>query len=135
MATGTGVANYAELKILDHMLGTAEWTMPSALYMALSISPATDTSFIELAIDVNGYSRQLITFSPAVAGHAESSVGVTFGACLGIAWGEVTSFAIYDDDGSPSGNMICYGALGTPILIGIGGKLEFSAGSILINLD
>ena len=136
MSTGTGISNYAELKILDHMLGTTTWTKPTAVYMALGTDTTpSDTTFTELTVDTYGYARQAVAFDAAASGAANNTAIITFGPCSGTTWGTVKSFALYDNDGSPSGNMICYGSLSSPVTIDVADRLEFAAGAVVVNLD
>ena len=148
MSVGTGISNYAELKILDHMLGTTAWTMPaSGMFMALGTDTTPDDeTFTELLIlevadpfDDLGYDRQAVAFEAATSpGAAQSSSAgntsvVTFGPATHASWGSVKSFALFD--AATAGNMICYGALSSPVTIDVGDKCEFGASAIVIQLD
>lgn len=134
MATGTGISNAAELLILDHMLGTEAWTMPTGVWMGLSITdPATDVSFTELTDATYGYVRQAVTFHEAATGAATNDGVVTFGPCSGTGWGTVASFALFD--AATEGTMLCYGALSSPVAIAVADRLEFADEAIVVNLD
>ncbi len=52
----SAMSDYLELKVLDHVLGTTSYTMPSAVYLGLSTgSFGDDNSGTELT--GNNYSR------------------------------------------------------------------------------
>ncbi len=92
-------SDYTENKLLDHLLGTAAFTMPSATYLALYTSdPEDDNSGAE--VTGGGYARELITFDPAVDGVAANNIPLNFAATGD--WGEVTHFGIFDalEDGN-----------------------------------
>ena len=63
----SAMSDYLELKVLDHVLGTTSYTMPSAVYLGLSTgSFGDDNSGTELT--GNNYSRKVITFASAASG-------------------------------------------------------------------
>ena len=58
----SAMSDYLELKVLDHVLGTTSYTMPSAVYLGLSTgSFGDDNSGTELTC--NNYSRKVIIFA------------------------------------------------------------------------
>src|SRR5690625_6018536 len=62
---------YLEKAVLDHVLGTAAFTAPSAVYVALSSTdPGADGSSITEPT-YTGYARQEATFSAATGGRSE----------------------------------------------------------------
>lgn len=63
----SAMSNYLENEILDHILATGAYTMPSAIYIGLSTgSFGDDASGTEL--NGNGYTRKVMAFDAAVAG-------------------------------------------------------------------
>ena len=63
----SALSNYAENKILDHILGTTAFTAPSAVYLGLSTgSFGDDNSGTELT--GSNYSRVAVTFDAASGG-------------------------------------------------------------------
>jgi hypothetical protein len=124
----SALSNYAENKLVDHLLGTASYTMPSAVYMAFySSNPADDNSGSELS--GNGYARQEITFGAASGGSATNSSAETFTASGG-AWSTATHFALFD--ASSSGNLLTYGALSAGITLTDGQSHTFAIGTITV---
>ena len=94
------MSDYLELKFLDHFIGTASTSAPSAVYLGLSTgSFADDNSGTELT--GNNYSRKAITFASASSGSISSNASVEFNPATG-AWGTVSHWAIFD--ASSSGN-------------------------------
>ena len=121
-------SNYLELKVLDHFLGTASTSAPSAVYLALFTSDPTDAGS-GTEVSGNGYSRQAITFASASSGSASSSSAEEFTASGG-AFGTVTHFGIFD--ASTSGNLLYHGALTASKTIADGDTLRFASGNITI---
>ena len=121
-------SNYLELKVLDHFLGTASTTAPSAVYLSLhTANPDEDGSGTE--VSGNGYSRQAVTFAAASSGSSSSNSVEEFTASGG-AFGTVTHFGIWD--ASSSGNLLYYGALTASKTIADGDTLRFASGAITI---
>lgn len=121
-------SNYLENKIVDHVLGTATFTKPTNVYLALFLSDPTDAAS-GTEVTGGGYVRQVITFNAASGGSASSAALVTFTAS-GSDFGTVTHWAVYD--ASTSGNMLCYGALDSTRIIASGESLGFPIGSIIV---
>ena len=124
----SALSDFGELKVLDHMLGTAAWTYPSQAYIGLSTgSMADDNSGTELS--GNGYTRMAINFAAASSGSAASNATVTFPTATG-AQGAISHWAIYD--ASTSCNQICHGSFSTTNTIGSGDILRINSGDITI---
>ena len=80
-----GKSNYAEQKVLDHLLGTAAFTMPTGVYVGLHTGDPLDTEAAANELTStgtgtgSGYARQLVTFDPAtqnVDGDTEAASNV-----------------------------------------------------------
>tara|TARA_R100000388_G_scaffold31784_1_gene24893 strand:+ start:394 stop:780 length:387 start_codon:yes stop_codon:yes gene_type:complete len=121
-------SNYLELKVLDHFLGTASTSAPSAVYLALFTSDPTDAGS-GTEVSGNGYSRQAITFAAASSGSAASNSAEEFTASGG-NFGTITHFGIFD--ASTSGNLLYHGALTASKTIADGDTLRFASGNITI---
>lgn len=124
----SALSDYAELKVLDHLLGTATFTKPSAVYIGhAGESLADDASGTETS--GNGYARQAITFAAASSGSAVSNATVNFPAATG-SQGTITHFGIFD--ASSGGNLLCHGAFDSSKTIATGDILRINSGSITI---
>jgi hypothetical protein len=125
------ISNYAELKILDHSLGTTSWTKPTAVYIALYTSDPTDA---DSGAEVSGgaYARQAAAFDAAAAGATQNTSDITFPEAT-VSWGTITHIGIRD--ALTVGNLIWHGALTASKAIGIGDQFKIKAGELDISLD
>lgn len=122
----SAMSNYLENEILDHILGTGAYTMPSTVYVGLSTgSFGEDNSGTELT--GNNYSRVSASFSAASGGTTSNSGALEFAAATG-DWGAITHFGIFD--ASSSGNLLIHGALSASKTIATGDILRFAAGDL-----
>lgn len=128
----SALSDYAENKLLDHLLGTAAFTAPSAVYVGLATQSFTDAgSSVELT--GNNYARRLVTFDPASSGATDNTGAVEFAAATG-TWGLVTHFGIFDQ--SSGGNLLVHGAFtGGGKTISSGDVLKIDAGDLDITAD
>ena len=105
------ITTYAANKIQDHMLGTAEYTFPATVYLALyKASPTiagTQTNEVSGAT-ATAYARQAVDFDAAVAGACDNTSQITFTeAAAGDDWGTISHWAIMD--ALTAGNMLGFG--------------------------
>lgn len=122
----SALSDYAENKILDHILGTSAYTFPSQAYLGLSTgSFGDDNSGTELT--GNNYSRVAINFDAASNGTTDNSAAVEFAAATG-SWGAVSHFGIFD--AASSGNLLIHGAFSSSKTIGSGDILKVAAGDL-----
>ena len=113
-------SNYAELKILDHMLGTTAWTMPTQLYIKLHLGDPGEDCTNNAAAETT---RKAIDWSSASGGSASTSSTVIW---TGLSATEtVTHFSLWD--ASSGGNAIAYGALGSSTALTSGANLDITA--------
>ncbi len=122
----SAMSDYLENEILDHILGTGAYTMPSTVYVGLSTGSFNDdNSGTELT--GNGYARESIAFSAASSGTASNSGAVEFSAATG-SWGTVSHFGLFD--ASSSGNLLIHGALTASKVIETGDILKIAVGDM-----
>jgi len=122
----SAMSDYLENEILDHILATGAYTMPSAIYIGLSTgSFGDDASGTEL--NGNGYTRKVIAFDAAIAGTADNSGAVEFPAATA-SWGTVSHFGLFD--ASSGGNLLIHGAFTAAKLIDTGDILKIAAGDL-----
>jgi hypothetical protein len=122
----SAMSNYLENEILDHILGTGAYTMPSTIYIGLSTgSFGDDASGTELT--GNGYTRKVMAFDAAVAGTADNTSAVEFSAATA-SWGTVSHFGLFD--AVSGGNLLIHGAFTAAKLIDTGDILKIAAGDL-----
>jgi|TARA_R100001463_G_scaffold131054_1_gene190843 hypothetical protein len=122
----SAMSDYLENEILDHILGTGAYTMPSTVYVGLSTGSFNDdNSGTELS--GSGYARQSIAFNAASSGTADNSGAVDFPAATG-SWGTVSHFGLFD--ASTSGNLLIHGALTASKTVATGDILRIAAGDM-----
>ena len=124
----SALSDYAELKVLDHTLGTTAWSMPATVYLGLSVaSMGDDASGTELS--GSGYARQSISFASASSGSASTDATVTSPTATG-SWGSVGYWSLWD--ASSGGNMLMHGAFTTAKTVGNGDILRVNSGDLTI---
>jgi len=126
--------DYAENKILDHIVGKTSFTMPTA-YIALSTADPTDDGSGMAEPSGNGYARVATTgatWDAASSGATANAAIISFPTATG-SWGTITHFAIFD--ASTSGNMLAHGELDTPTAISTNQIARFAIGAFDITLD
>lgn len=123
------LSNYAEIKLLDHVLGTA-FSQPS-MYIALSTTdPLEDGSGISEPSG-GAYARKAFSdWSQATARSIENLSTIQFEEATA-NWGELTHFAIFD--AATSGNMLAHGEFTTPRTITSGKTARFLAGDFVFS--
>jgi hypothetical protein len=122
----SAMSDYLENEILDHILGTGAYTMPTTVYVGLSTASFNDdNSGTELS--GSGYARVAATFSAASGGTTSNSAAVEFAAATG-SWGSVSHFGVFD--ASTAGNLLIHGAFTTAKTIATGDILKISAGDL-----
>lgn len=122
----SAMSDYLENEILDHILGTGAYTMPTTVYVGLSTGSFNDdNSGTELT--GNGYARVSISFGAAASGTASNDAAVEFSAATG-SWGTVSHFGLFD--ASSSGNLLIHGALTASKVIESGDILKIAIGDM-----
>ena len=122
----SAMSDHLENEILDHILSVGSYTMPSAVYLGLSVaSMGDDASGTELS--GSGYARQAVTFSAASGGTTSNSAAITFPTATG-SWGSVGFWSIWD--ASSSGNMLLHGSFSAAKTIASGDVLRVSSGDL-----
>lgn len=140
----SAASNYLENKVLDHVLryGTAPYTAPSTVYLALFTGTAATTLdnleagtlTNEVSTSGTAYSRKAITFDAASSGSIDNaSPGVTFDAATA-SWGTITCVALMDSATAGAGNVLFYGQVTTAKAIDTGDTFSVSAGALTVSL-
>ena len=119
-------STYLTTALINEVLRNTNYVPVATLYLALYTS---DPTIADVGAEVSGgsYARQVIAFSVPVSGVTANSIIALFPTPSG-AWGTVTHFGIRD--ALTVGNLLYFGTLTTPIVMGIG-----AAAPIFINGD
>ena len=122
----SAMSDYLENEILDHILGTGAYTMPSTVYVGLSTGSFNDdNSGTELT--GSNYARESISFGAAASGTASNDAAVEFNAATG-SWGTISHFGLFD--ASSAGNLLIHGALTASKVIETGDILQIAIGDM-----
>lgn len=123
------LTNYLENKLIDHFLGTASYTMPTDVYVALfTVAPSDAGGGTE--VTGGSYARQVATFTAASSGATSNDTNVDF-----TGMPAVTTVAIGIFDNITSGNMLLYGTLTTNKTTDAGDTLRIATGDLDISID
>lgn len=125
-------SNYLENKVLDHVLKTASFTVPSNLYMALFTATPSDAGG---GTECSGgdYARvQCNAWDAASGGATANTSAITF-PTPSAGWGTVVAWGLFD--ASSGGNLLYWGALAVNKTINTGDAVEFAAGAVDITED
>ena len=101
------LSDYSENKLLDHVLSTTAYTMPTQVYVAL-YTTATDDASAGTEVTGGAYARQAVDFAAASGGAANPTADVVFPEATA-NWGTVTHVGLMD--ASSAGNRLFHGAL------------------------
>jgi hypothetical protein len=124
------LSDYAEKKLLDHLLGTTSYTMPSAVYLALYTAAPTDSSG---GTEVTGgsYVRKVVTFNGVTSGSGSTTNNTTLDF-TGMPACTVVAVAVLD--ALTSGNILVYGTLSTNKTLDSGDILRVASGDLSITI-
>jgi hypothetical protein len=122
------LSNYLENKVLDHILGTTSYTMPTTYLALYTVAPTDSTSGTE--VTGGSYARQAISFNAASSGAATNDANVDFS---GMPTATVVAVAICD--ALTSGNILVYGSLTSSRSVVSGDTLRISSGDLSISLN
>jgi hypothetical protein len=128
----SAASDYLETQISNHLLRTASWTKPSAIYVALFTAAPSDSGG---GTEVSGGSYARVQHGPSDATWAVSNgvctnTGVIQFASPTADWGTITHFGLFD--ASTAGNLLVWGALNTGLSIYNGNPAPFFNEGLLI---
>ncbi|MDP3013343.1 MAG: hypothetical protein Q8M92_03815 [Candidatus Subteraquimicrobiales bacterium] len=134
-------SNYAENKVLDHLVGKTSFTMPT-VWVALVTTDATDAStgetLVEPATEDTAYARKSTAGSDwdaASGGATANAAAITFATATGEGWGTIIGFALVDSATVGEGNVLAWGELGVDKTISAGDTASFAIGDLDVTLD
>jgi len=123
------LTNYLENKLIDHFLGTASYTMPSAVYVGLfTVTPGEAGGGTE--VTGGSYARQEATFTSASSGATSNDSNIDF---AGMPAATTVAIGIFDD--VSGGNMLLYGGLTVNKTTDAGDTLRIATGDLDISID
>ena len=142
------ITDYLENKMIDFFFRGQSYTPPSTLYFALFSAEMTEASG-GTEFSGGGYARvgvaaSLTNFAGTQAagsadvsngdsGKTSNNIEIEFPEPTG-AWGTATHMAVFD--AATEGNMLLYGQLKTPKIIGAGAAApKFKVGKVVFTLD
>lgn len=125
----SGISNYTENKLVDHILRGLAWTAPTTVYLALCTSAPSDASTGATIAEASytGYARGSLacnysnwkgtggettnTPSAGTGGASTNAAIITCGSDASSGPTVVTHFAVLDSGTVGAGNVLFYGAL------------------------
>lgn len=128
-----GLSNYAAHKLLDHLLKTSSFTVPSNIYVGFSTANPGDSGSGLAEPSGNNYSRTTLNGWDAASGGASANTADFEGPVASGSWGTITHFALFDT--SSSGNILGYGPLDASFAITVGLFPEFLAGELDVTMN
>ena len=122
------ISNWLELELLDHVLKTGAYGVPTNIYVALSTDDPLDTGAgIAEPVDM-GYARVVMDSWDAATSRATENTGViTFAQSTG-DWATIAYWAIYD--AITGGNFLAHGDFTVAKAAPLGTNLSVAAGDI-----
>lgn len=137
-----GMSGYLETQILSHVFGTASYTKPTVLAIALLTTPADDTmtgATLPEVDNTNAYSRQELNPLDAnwniSSSQASNAMQINFPTATSSGWGTITDIAVVDSSTYGEGNVIVYGTLTSSKNVSAGDTLNIPIGGLVITLD
>jgi hypothetical protein len=130
-------SNYLEDRVLNHVLRVTSFSQPAGLWLALFTGTAgenLESNIITNEVSGGSYARRSITFAAAVNGVSANSASIEFPVATA-AWGTITHVAILDSSSLGSGNVLFWGALGTPKTIGNTDLFQIGATHLTVTLN
>lgn len=129
--------NYAELKVLDWLLGAESVSLPATWYIGLSVGDPGESGSTSGEPSGSGYGRVAVTNSSTAwqqASVAKSNLATVVLPNPSGSWGSPSHFFLAD--ASTGGNVWITGALATTVSIGAANSpVQFNPGALLFTMD
>ena len=127
------LSDYAENKLLDHVLGTTSYTKPTTYVALYTVAPSDSSAGTEVSNSGgSSYARQAASFSAASGGTTSNSANIDFTnmpACTVVAIG------ILDSGTIGAGNLLVWGTLATNKTLDLLDTLRIATGDLDITID
>lgn len=120
-------SNYTEGKVLDHVLGTTSWTMPTGVYAQLHTGAPGEDGTSNVSAETT---RQAATFNAASGGSATLSNTPTWSTWSA---GTETISHVTLWDASTSGNCLDWGALSASKQVQDGDDFELTGYTVSLD--
>lgn len=136
--TTGGMSTYLANELLDHILGTGAFTVPTSIFAGLTTGSLTDaTTGTTVAstgepTDLSYARKEHNTWQTALSGVSNNFGALTLNTATG-SWG--TLHSTFLADAVTAGNILFYGTLAADQAISTNDILEFSSGSFSVTLD
>ena len=128
-----GASTHLANVLLNHVLKTSAFSVPTNLYVALSTANPTDAGTAIAEPSGNNYARKVAnSWSAAAAGASANSAAITFNEASG-AWGNIAYAAIFD--AITGGNMLLHSTLTPTQAVVNGDTIQYNVGSFTININ
>jgi len=128
-----GFSDILEDELLDHVLKTGAFAVPTNIFVALWVGDPGDDGAGGAEVSGGSYARIVCdSWDVAAARATENSIAVTFPEATG-SWGVVTNFALFD--AVTGGSFLAHGTLGASKTIGAGDNAQFAIGDFDISVD
>ncbi len=124
-------SQYLRRKLLDHSLGTTEFTMPTDVYVSLYVGDPFGEGTEVSHASHEAYERQLVTFEAADTDGAAVSSATVEWAEAADDWGTVTYCGIHD--AATEGNLLYRGLLSPSQHIVASSQMSIPAGDLVIS--
>jgi hypothetical protein len=122
------LTDYAEAKLLAHVLAKSYWEGPGATYIGLFTNIPDDSTPGAFVVDAG-----LKHIEWSLTGSTATNItNIVFGPATE-DWGSIQAFGLYDS--IASSNQLLWGVLDEPIPVGISGTYTIAPGDITITLD
>ncbi len=122
------LTNYAENKVLDHVLGTTTYTKPTTYVALYTVAPTDSSAGTECT--GGSYARIAGAWVASSGGASSNSGNLDFTdmpACTVVAVGIL--------DASTAGNLLVYGTLTANKVLDAGDTLRIATGDLDITID
>ncbi len=126
------ISDFAENKLLDHILNGVTYTPPATVYLGLSTADPLDTGAGLAEPSGGGYARKAIAFDAAAGRAIEQSALVQFDTVTA-PWGLVSHWALFD--ALSAGNMLAHGSLVLAKNVVTGNNPSVAAGEVAIGFN
>jgi hypothetical protein len=130
------IANYCELKVLDHVLGGTAFSQPAGIYVKLHTADPGEDCTVSGAQESR---RMAVTFAAASGGAKVSNSQAQWTNVY--ATETYSHISLWDAAGSGSnpnitgGNPLWSGALTTPVAVTATGTFTIASGALTVTLD
>lgn len=129
-------SNYLENKVLDHVLGGADYARPGTLYVELYTDVPSEAG-VGTEVTGGAYARASVLNNaanfPASVGSSKSNANAIAFPTATANWGTVVGFAIFDN--ASGGNCLFAGALAEAFNVNAGATFSFQAGQLVFTED